>query len=71
MLGESIQLPNEEVFKIVSSWYPDSGIREMSAEDRLKAAQTMKRKLDSSNKQISQVLNLRIDDVDRMFPRAR
>ena len=71
ILGESIQLPNEEVFKIVSSWYPDSGIREMSAEDRLKAAQMMKCKLDSSNKQISQVLNLRIDDVDRMFPRAR
>lgn len=69
--GESIQLPNEEVFQIVGSWYPESGIRSLDAAERLEVARSMKKRLNSSNKQIAQVLRLPLNDVDRMFPRPQ
>ena len=69
-IGEQIQLPSDEVFQIVGSWYPGSSVRDLAPKDRLEAAQSMKRRLNSSNKQISQVLRLPLDAVDRMFPHA-
>ena len=69
MKGESIQLPNEEVFQIVGSWYPESGIRGLGTTERLETAQSMKKRLNSSNKQIAQVLRLPLGEVEKMFPR--
>ena len=69
-IGEQIQLPSDEVFQIVGSWYPGSSVRDLAPKDRLEAAQSMKRRLNSSNKQISQVLRLPLDAVERMFPHA-
>ena len=71
MKGEGIQLPNEEVFQIVGSWYPESGIRGLGAPERWGAARSMKKRLNSSNKQIAQVLHLPLTDVDRIFPRPQ
>ncbi len=67
--GEGIQLPNEEVFQIVGSWCPESGIRGLAASERLEMARSMKKRLNSSNKQIAQVLRLSLVEVERMFPR--
>ena len=71
MIGEGIQLPNEEVFQVVGSWYPDSNLRNLDAPQRLEAAKSMKKRLNSSNKQISQVLRLSLSDVDRLFPKPK
>lgn len=69
MLGERIQLPNEEVFQIVSGWYPGQKLRELEPDTRLKAALRMRKTLGSSNRQISQVLRLSAADVNRLFPK--
>jgi hypothetical protein len=70
-LGEKIQLPTEEVFQIVGGWFPGSSVRELEVKDRLEAAKAMKTRLNSSNKQISQVLRLPEDQLERLFPRSR
>ena len=69
MLGEKIQLPTEEVFQIVGSWFPGKSIRALEPDERLKAAHMMKQRLASSNRQITQVLRLPAADVNRMFPK--
>lgn len=70
MLGESVQLPNEEVFQIVGKWFGGRSLRDMTVSEKLNAAKRMKTALASSNKQIVQVLQLPSEDVDRMFPRV-
>ena len=70
MLGEKIQLPTEEVFQIVSSWFQGQNIRTLEPEARLNAAKMMKQRLASSNRQITHVLRLPAADVERMFPKA-
>lgn len=68
LLGESIQIPHEEAFLIVASWYPGKLINELSYDQKLHAAKKMKTQLASSNRQIVQILGLPAADVDRMFP---
>lgn len=71
MLGEGIQLPNEEVFQIVASWNRGRPLRELSVAERVAAAKRMKLRLSASNKQIVQVLQLSPEEVERLFPRPR
>jgi len=71
MLGEKIQLPNEEVFQIVGSWYPGESLRKWELSRRLEAAKRMKMTLGSTNKQIIQILQLSAKDVNQMFPQPR
>lgn len=71
LLGESIQIPTEEVFQIVASWYPGCTITDLKYETKLQAAKQMKVRLSSSNRQIIQVLRLPPADVDKMFPHAK
>ena len=68
MLGESIQIPHEEVFQIVSGWFPGYKIRELDKKTAYEAAKMMKYRLKSSNRQIVQILNLTTEEVNRMFP---
>ena len=68
ILGEGIQIPNEEVYQLVGSWYPDRKISSMDMAEKLSVAQKMKKRLSSSNKQIAQILRLPIEEVDRLFP---
>jgi len=69
MIGEKIQIPNEEVFQIVNGWFPGQTLRELEPEIRLKAALKMRKSLGSSNRQISQVLRLSAEEVNRLFPK--
>ena len=71
MLGEGIQLPNEEVFQIVAGWFEGRKIRDLNLQERLVAARKMKKELACANKQIVQILRLPAEDVDIMFPRAQ
>ena len=71
LIGESILLPNDEVFSIVCGWYRVKTVKQLSAEQRLEAAKRMRFELASNPKQISQVLRLPLTDVERMFPRAQ
>lgn len=71
MLGEGIQLPNEEVFQIVAGWYKGRSLKELSAAEKASAAKRMKLRLSASNKQITQVLQLPPQDVERLFPVPR
>ncbi len=71
MLGEGIQLPNEEVFQIVGGWYPDQKISMMGLETKLVAAQKMKKQLGCTNKQIVQILRLEANIVEQLFPIPR
>ena len=68
ILGESIQIPHEEVFQIVASWCSGQKITELNQKDKLQLAIKMKKQLASSNRQITQILGLNPNDVDRMFP---
>jgi len=68
ILGEHIQLPNDEVFQIVGGWFPGTRLDSLGIETRLNAAKMMKTRLSSSNKQIVQVLRLPKEEVDAMFP---
>lgn len=67
-IGESIQLPNEDVFRIVADWYNVKTVSLLLPGQRLEAARRMKAELMSSNKQIAQVLRLPIDQVNQFFP---
>ena len=71
ILGEGIQLPNEEVFQIVGSWHGGTSLTCLSKADKYSAAKKMKLRLGSSNKQIVQVLQLPREEVDRLFPIAQ
>lgn len=70
-IGESILLPNEDVFRIVSNWYKVKSVTALDLEQRLEAARKMKTELWSNNKQIAQVLRLPLTQVDLLFPVAR
>jgi hypothetical protein len=70
-IGESILLPNEDAFLIVSSWYPRQKIYSLTVQQRLEAAKRMKRELSSNNKQIAQVLRLPLTSVEEIFPVPR
>ena len=52
-IGESILLPNEDVFRIVSDWYKVKAITTLTPNQRLEAAGRMKAELNSNNKQIA------------------
>lgn len=67
-IGEIIQLPNEDVFRIVSDWYKVKTVSLLLPDQRLEAARRMKAELMSGNKQIAQVLRLPIDQVNQFFP---
>ena len=67
-IGETILLPNEDVFRIVADWYRVKSVVALNMEQRQEAAKRMKYELMSNNKQISQVLKLRPELVDAMFP---
>lgn len=67
-IGECIQLPNEDVFRIVADWYKVRTVNLLLPEQRLEAARRMKAELMSSNKQVAQVLRLPIDQVNQFFP---
>ena len=71
MLGEGIQLPNEDVFQTVSGWFKGKKIKDLSLQERLDAARKMKTELACANKQIAQILRLTTEAVDKMFPRAQ
>lgn len=70
-IGESILLPNEDVFMIVSGWFPGQKIYSLPVQQRLEAAKMMKRQLSSNNKQIAQVLRLPLSQVEQLFPVPR
>ena len=70
LLGEGIQLPNEEVFQIVGSWHRGVSLKDLSSADKYGTAKKMKTLLASSNKQISQILQLPQEEVSRLFPEA-
>ena len=70
-IGESILLPNEDAFLIVSSWFPRQKIYSLTVQQRLEAAKRMKRELSSNNKQIAQVLRLPLTSVEEIFPVPR
>ena len=71
ILGEKIQLPTEEVFQIVAGWLKGNNIRSMEKEKLLQCAKAMKQRLNSSNRQIVQVLGLTSEEVGRIFPIPR
>jgi len=68
LLGESIQIPSEEIFQILASWFPGTMLKDLSYAQRLQAAKMMKQRLASSNRQITQVLRLTPAEVERLFP---
>ena len=70
-IGESILLPNDDVFRIVSDWYGVKSIMTLKADDRVQAARRMKAELSSNNRQIAQVLRLPLRQIDLLFPVAR
>lgn len=70
-IGESILLPNEDVFRIVSDWYKVKAITTLTPDQRLEAARRMKAELNSNNKQIAQVLKLPLSQIDALFPVAK
>lgn len=67
-IGESILLPNEDVFRIVSDWYRVKSTQSLLPEQRLEAARRMKAELMSNNKQVAQVLRLPLEQVNQLFP---
>lgn len=67
-IGESILLPNEDVFLIVSGWYPGQKLYSLTLQQRIDAAKKMKRLLSSNNKQIAQVLRLPLNQLEELFP---
>lgn len=67
-LGESILLPNDDVFRIVSDWYNVKSLRSLPIETRLEAARRMKAELSSNNKQVAQVLQIPLAQIDNLFP---
>lgn len=71
MTGESILLPNDEVFSIVCSWFQVKSTKVLQQDQRLEAAIKMHRQLGSNAKQIAQVLRLPLAQVEAMFPRPR
>ena len=70
-LGETILLPNEDVFRIVADWYNVKMVSLLNPNQRLEAARRMKAELMSNNKQIAQVLRLPLEQIDRLFPVAK
>ena len=70
-IGEKILLPDEDVFRIVADWYRVKSVTALNMNQREEAARKMKYELMSNNKQISQVLKLRPEKVDAMFPSAQ
>ncbi len=70
-LGETILLPNEDVFRIVADWYNVKMVSLLNPNQRLEAARRMKAELMSNNKQIAQVLRLPLEQIDRFFPVAK
>ena len=70
-LGETILLPNEDVFRIVADWYNVKTVSLLNPDQRLQAARRMKAELMSNNKQIAQVLRLPLEQIDQFFPVAK
>ncbi len=70
-IGETILLPNEDVFGIVSAWYNVQKTSLLSADQRMEAARRMKAELMSNNKQIAQILRIPIEQVNQLFPVAQ
>ena len=70
-IGESILLPNEDVFRIVSDWYGVTSITSLLPDQRIEAASRMKADLNSNNKQIAQVLKLPLKQIEELFPSAK
>lgn len=68
MVGESMLLPNDEVFSIVSSWYQVKSTKMLDMNQRLDAAKRMRHELGSNARQISQILRLPISQIEQMFP---
>lgn len=68
LTGESILLPNDEVYSIVRSWFDVKSLQLLDINQRTEAARRMKSSLRSNNKQISQILRLPMEAVERMFP---
>lgn len=70
-IGESILLPNEDVFRIVADWYKVQTVKLLTPDQRIAAARRMKAELMSNNKQIAQILRIPLEQVDQFFPVAR
>lgn len=70
-IGESILLPNEDVFRIVADWYNVKMVNTLTTVQRLEAARRMKAELMSNNKQIAQVLRLSQEQINMLFPVPR
>lgn len=70
-IGETILLPNEDVFRIVADWYKVQTVKLLTPDQRLAAARRMKVELMSNNKQIAQVLSLPLNQIDLLFPVAK
>ncbi|MBO4624161.1 MAG: hypothetical protein J5646_01540 [Bacteroidales bacterium] len=70
-IGETILLPNEDVFRIVADWYKVQTVKLLTPDQRLAAARRMKAELMSNNKQIAQVLSLPLNQINQLFPVAK
>lgn len=70
-IGETILLPNEDVFRIVAEWYKVQTVKLLTPDQRLAAARRMKAELMSNNKQIAQVLSLPLNQINQLFPVAK
>ena len=69
-IGERLQLPDEDVFRIVAQWYHTNNVASLDASQRNSAAIRMKKELMCSNKQISQVLRVPVTYINELFPYA-
>ena len=70
-IGETILLPNEDVFRIVAEWNNVKTVKLLTPDQRLAAARRMKAELMSNNKQIAQVLSIPLEQVNQFFPVAK
>lgn len=70
-IGETILLPNEDVFRIVAEWNNVKTVKLLTPDQRLATARRMKAELMSNNKQIAQVLSIPLEQVNQFFPVAK
>ena len=78
MIGETIMIPDDEMFAIVAHWARrdlgvEAGLKGLNPDQRIELARRMHNEYNSDNRQIAQILRLPRDAVDRMYratPRA-
>jgi len=71
MIGEKITLPDDEVFGIacsISQAEFKAPLKTLDVPRRLELARILHFEYGSNNRQISQILRLPIDEINRVFP---